>query len=102
MEKGRDVRRIIEHPRREDDIEVVLQEHVLLPGLPFLELDLDVHADVLEVVLERQHHALHGLALLFDRDLERERQPLAVLLHEATRRSRISRRGWGWFGIPSP
>ena len=88
MEQRRDVGRIVEHPGSEDDVEVMLQEHVLLPGLPFLELDLDVDADVLEVVLEGQHHALDGLALLLDRHLERERQLLAVLLHEA-----VARRG---------
>src|SRR6266513_1984331 len=80
---GADVGRVVEHPGREHDVEVVLEEHVLLPGLPLLELDLDRDADALEVVLEREHDTLHRFALLLDRDLERQRQFLAVLLHDA-------------------
>src|SRR5205807_242374 len=41
------------------------------------------HADGLEVMLEREHHPLDRLALLLDRHLERERQGLAALLHDA-------------------
>src|SRR6266550_2360185 len=83
VEQRRDVGRVVEHPGREHDVEVVLEEHVLLPGLPLLELDLDRDADALEVVLEREHYALHRFALLLDRDLERQRQLLAALLHDA-------------------
>src|SRR3989454_2905929 len=83
VEQRRDVGRVVEHPGREHDVEVVLEEHVLLPGLPLLELDLDRGADALEVVLEREHDPLHRFALLLDRDLERQRQLLAALLHDA-------------------
>src|SRR5437016_7944353 len=83
VEQRRDVGRVVEHPGREHDVEVVLEEHVLLPGLPLLELDLDRDADALEVVLEREHDTLHRFALLLDRDLERQRQLLAALLHDA-------------------
>src|ERR1700704_6366937 len=83
VEQRRDVGRVVEHPGREHDVEVVLDEDVLLPGLPLLELDLDRGADALEVVLEREHDAFHRLALLLDRDLERQRQLLAALLHDA-------------------
>src|SRR5256712_4151356 len=83
VEQRRDVGRVVEHPGREHDVEVVLEEHVLLPGLPLLELDLDRGAGALEGVLGREHEALHRLALLLDRDLERQRQFLAALLHDA-------------------
>ena len=86
----------------EDNVEVMLEEHIFLPGLPLLELNLDVRTDVLEVVLECEHHTLHGLALLLDRDLERERQPLAVLLHEpvgAAAEARLLQEGPCLFGI---
>src|SRR3979490_478439 len=82
MEQRRDVRRVVEHPGREHDVEVVLEEDVLLPRLPLLELDGDRDASVLEIVLEREHDALDRLALLLDRDLEREGELLAVLLHD--------------------
>src|SRR5216684_1407085 len=39
VEQRRDVGRVVEDPGREHDVEVVLEEHVLLPGLPLLELD---------------------------------------------------------------
>ena len=83
MEQRGDVRGVIEDPRGQDDVEVVLGEDGVLPGLPFLELDLHAHADGLEVILEREHHPLDRLALLLDRHLERERQGLAALLHDA-------------------
>src|SRR5712672_1085302 len=83
VEQRRDVGRVVEHPGREHDVEVVLEEDILLPGLPFLELDRDPDADALEVVLEREHDALHRFALLLDGDLERQRQFLAALLHDA-------------------
>src|SRR5207302_3876661 len=83
VEQRRDVGRVVEHPGREHDIEVVLEEYVLLPGLPLLELDRDRNAYALEVVLEREHDALDRFALLLDRDLERQRQFLAVLLNDA-------------------
>src|SRR6267154_3616873 len=82
MEQRRDVRRIVEHPRREHDVEVVLEEDVLLPRLPLLELDRDPDAGVLEVILEREHDALDRFALFLDGDLEREHELLAVLLHD--------------------
>src|SRR6266702_8391989 len=82
MEQRRDVRRVVEHPGRKHDVEVVLEEDVLLPRLPFLEIDRDRHAGALEIILEREHDALDRLALLLDRDLERERELLAVLLHD--------------------
>src|SRR5213594_2811383 len=82
MEQRRDVRRVVEHPGREHDVEVVLEEDVLLPRLPFLELDRDRDAGVLEIILEREHDALDRFALLLDRDLEREHELLAVLLHD--------------------
>src|SRR5256885_7333199 len=82
MEQGRDVSRVVEHPGREHDVEVVLEEDVFLPRLPLLELDRDRDPGVLEVVLEREHDALHGFALLLDRDFERQRELLAVLLHD--------------------
>src|SRR5437764_2352947 len=71
MEQGRDVSRVVEHPGREHDVEVVLEEDVFLPRLPLLELDRDRDPGVLEVVLEREHDALHAFALLLDRDFER-------------------------------
>src|SRR5437899_9261255 len=83
VEKRRNVGRVVEHPGGEHDVEVVLEEDVLLPRLPLLELDRDRDADALEVVLEREHDALDGFALLLDRDLERQRQFLAALLHDA-------------------
>src|SRR5262249_15210842 len=83
LEHRRDAGRVVEPPGGEHDVEVVLEEHVLLPSLPFLELDVDRDADGLEVVLEREHDALHRLALLLDRDLEREDELLAVLFHDA-------------------
>src|SRR5918992_2541132 len=67
MEQRRDVGRVVEHPGGEHDVEVVLGEHVLLPRLPLLELDVDRDAHRLEIVLEREHYALHRLALLLDR-----------------------------------
>src|SRR5258706_4180964 len=82
MEQRRDVRRVVEHPGRKHDVEVVLEEDVLLPRLPFLELDRDRDAGVLEVILEREHHALDRLALFLDGDLEREHELLALLLHD--------------------
>src|SRR6266581_4910819 len=82
MEQRRDVRRVVEHPGRENDVEVVLEEDVLLPRLPFLELDGDRDPGALEIILEREHDALDRFALLLDRDLERERELLAVLLHD--------------------
>src|SRR3989475_64548 len=83
MEQRRDVRRVVEHPGREHDVEVVLEENVLLPRLPLLELDADRYPGALKIVLEREHDALDCLALLLDRDLEREGELLAVLLHDA-------------------
>src|SRR6266850_1722388 len=83
VEQRRDVGRVVEHPGREHDVEVVLEEHVLLPRLPLLELDVDRDTDALEVVLEGEYDPLHRLALLLDRDLEREHELLAVLLHHA-------------------
>src|SRR5216684_1253381 len=74
VEQRRDVGRVVEHPGGEHDVEVVLEEDVLLPRLPLLELDRDRDADALEVVLEREHDALDRFALLLDRDLERQRQ----------------------------
>src|SRR5437879_1918288 len=56
--------------------------NVLLPRLPLLELDGDRYPGALEIVLEREHDALDCLALLLDRDLEREGELLAVLLHD--------------------
>src|SRR5437773_7613313 len=82
MEQRRDVRGVVEHPGRKHDVEVVLEEDVLLPRLPFLELDRDRDAGVLEIILEREHDALHRFALLLDRDLEREHELLAALLHD--------------------
>src|SRR5260370_39067040 len=41
MEQRRDVSRVVEHPGRKHDVEVVLEEDVLLPRLPLLELDRD-------------------------------------------------------------
>src|SRR5689334_3307012 len=55
MEQRGDVRRVVEHPGGEHDVEVVLEEHVLLPRLPLLEFDVDRDADVLQVILEREH-----------------------------------------------
>src|SRR5580765_7859919 len=52
VEKRRDVGRVVEHPGSEHDVEVVLEEHVLLPRLPLLELDVHCDTDGLEVVLE--------------------------------------------------
>src|SRR2546422_6147284 len=85
MEQRRDVRRVVEHPGREHDVEVVLEEDVLLPRLPLLELDGDRDPGALEIILEREHDALDRFALLLDRDLERERELLAVLLHDPVR-----------------
>src|SRR5258706_191668 len=82
MEQRRDVRRVVEHPRGEHDVEVVLEEDVLLPRLPLLELDRDPDAGILEVILEREHDALDRFALFLDGDLEREHELLAVLLHD--------------------
>src|SRR6266705_5162985 len=82
MEQRRDVRRVVEHPGRKHDVEVVLEEDVLLPRLPLLELDRDRDPGVLEIILEREDDALDRLALLLDRDLERERELLAVLFHD--------------------
>src|SRR5712672_1230425 len=96
MEQRRDVRRVVEHPRREHDVEVVLEEDVLLPRLPLLELDGDRDPGVLEIVLEREHDALDRLALLLDRDLEREGELLAVFLHDpvgARPEARLSEQG---------
>src|SRR5207344_1436244 len=80
MEQRRDVGRVVEHPGGEHDVEVVLEEHVLLPRLPLLEVDRDRDTDILEVILEREHDALHRFALLLDRNLERQHEFLAVLL----------------------
>src|SRR5882762_1208635 len=82
MEQRRDVCRIVEHPGRKHDVEVVLEEDVLLPRLPLLELDRDPNAGVLEVILKREHDALDRFALFLDGDLEREHELLAVLLHD--------------------
>src|SRR6266699_6939511 len=82
VEQRRDVGRVVEHPGREHDVEVVLEEDVLLPRLPLLELDRDRDPGVLEVILEREHDALDRFALLLDRDLEREHELLAALLHD--------------------
>src|SRR6267378_800570 len=102
VEQRRDVGRVVEHPGREHDVEVVLEEHVLLPGLPLLELDLDRGADALEVVLEREHDALHRLALLLDRDLERQRQPLAAFsMMPASASSARARSGLNGSGLTS-
>src|SRR2546426_5703699 len=86
MEQRRDVRRVVEHPGREHDVEVVLEEDVLLPRLPLLELDGDRDPGALEIILEREHDALDRFALLLDRDLERERELLAVLLDRKSTR----------------
>src|SRR2546425_10830133 len=83
VEQRRDVGRVVEHPGGEHDVEVVLEEDVLLPRLPLLEFDRDRDADALEVVLEREHDALDRFALLLDRDLERQGEFLAALLHDA-------------------
>src|SRR6266850_1323366 len=83
VEQRGNVRRVVEYPGREHDVEVVLDEDVFLPRLPFLELDVDRDAGALEVVLEREHDALHCLALLLDRHLERQRELLALLFHDA-------------------
>src|SRR6266851_7039309 len=83
MEQRRYVRRVVEHPGRKHDVEVMLEKDVLLPRLPLLEPDRDRDPDVLEVILEREHDALDRFALLLDRDLEREHELLAVLLHDA-------------------
>src|SRR5216683_1134039 len=64
-------------------LEVEREKDVLLPRLPLLEPDRDRDPDVLEVILEREHDALDRFALLLDRDLERQRQFLAALLHDA-------------------
>src|SRR5882672_11802921 len=82
MEQRRDVRRVVEHPGRKHDVEVVLEKDVLLPRLPFLEIDSDRNARVLEVILEREHDTLDRFALFLDGDLEREHELLAVLLHD--------------------
>src|SRR5947209_7400145 len=82
MEQRRDIRRVVEHPGRKHDVEVVLEEDVLLPRLPFLELDGDRDADALEIILEREHDSLDRFALLLDRHLEGEHELLAVLLHD--------------------
>src|SRR6266852_6463230 len=50
MEQRRDVSRVVEHPGRKHDVEVVLEEDVLLPRLPLLELARDRNAGVLEVI----------------------------------------------------
>src|SRR5258706_7634136 len=71
MEQRRDVRRVVEHPGRKHDVEVVLEKDVLLPRLPLLEVDRDRDAGILEVILEREHDALDRFALLLDGDLER-------------------------------
>src|SRR5216683_6737294 len=72
MEQRRDIRRVVEHPGRKHDVEVVLEEDVLLPRLPLLELDRDRDPGVLEIILEREHDALDRFALFLDGDLERE------------------------------
>src|SRR2546425_1477869 len=48
MEQRRDVRRVVEHPGREHDVEVVLEEDVLLPRLPLLELRSEEHTSELQ------------------------------------------------------
>src|SRR5437016_6884760 len=58
VEQRRDVGRVVEHPGGEHDVEVVLEEDVLLPRRPLLELDRDRDPDALAVVLERQPGAL--------------------------------------------
>src|SRR5688500_5618810 len=83
VEQRRDVGRVVEHPGREHDVEVVLVEDVRLPRLPLLELYRDRYADALAIVLEREHVALHPFALLLDRDFKRQCQLLAALFHDA-------------------
>src|SRR3990172_2962550 len=90
-EEGGDIRRIVEDPGGEDDVEIVLEEDVPLPRLPLLELHLDVDAHVLEIVPEGEHDALDGLALLLDRDLERQGELLPSLLQDPVRPERKAR-----------
>jgi len=64
MEEGSNVGGIVKHPGCEDDIEVMVEENILFPGEPFLELSLYVYANLAEIILKRKDNTLYGFALL--------------------------------------
>ena len=61
----------------------MIEKHVLLPRLPFLEFDVDPNAGVLQVILKRQHDAFDRLAFLRNRHFQRKRKFLPALFHDA-------------------